>query len=334
MKERITILMPVYNGAKYLKETMDNVFLQTYRDFIFLIINDGSTDETEQIILSYTDSRINYVRNEKNLGLVKSLNKGIDLVETEFLARMDADDLWVKTKLEKQLQLLDERLDVGLCGTSIRKFGAYENDFYFPVDNKGLKVGFIFYCCMSHPSVVYRMSFLKETGLRYRENYFPAEDYKMWLDCLKSTQIYNIPEILVYYRQHENQITQDTNSAQNRFTNQVRWEIIAELSTNFTEKDKEFHLNRFLPADFESTNDYKLFKDWIKKLVVLNNKNTVFDKLELKLTLNKHLQANYYNYVKSTCFSGSLFKGVMKLLFTGIWFHLNMKYILKLIFGK
>jgi glycosyltransferase involved in cell wall biosynthesis len=90
--------MPVYNGAKYLKETIDNVLLQTYRDFIFLIINDGSTDETEQIIISYTDPRIKYIKNQKNLGLVETLNKGIDLVETEFMARMDADDLWVETK--------------------------------------------------------------------------------------------------------------------------------------------------------------------------------------------------------------------------------------------
>ena len=106
MKERITVLMPVYNDAKYLKETIDNVLSQTFRDFLFLIINDGSTDETELVIQSYSDDRIKYLKNEANLGLVKTLNKGIDLVETEFLARMDADDLWVETKLEKQIDVL------------------------------------------------------------------------------------------------------------------------------------------------------------------------------------------------------------------------------------
>lgn len=332
MKERITILMPVYNGEKYLRETIDNVLLQSYRDFIFLIINDGSTDDTEQIITSFTDPRIKYLKNEKNLGLVKTLNNGIDLVETEFLARMDADDLWVETKLEKQLALLDNKPEVGICGTSIRKFGAFEADFIFPVDNVRLKVGFLFYCCMSHPSVVFRMSFLKNSGLRYNEDYFPAEDYKMWVEALKLTHIYNIPELLVFYRQHDSQITQDTNSAQAQLTNKVRLELLAELSGQFTKEEKSFHINSFLKAQIRSSNEYFLYKTWIKKLLTLNSQTRAFEANELKRVLTKHLQAGYYCFLKSRYFSEK--KLFVKYLFSGEWLNLSLKYNIKLLMKR
>lgn len=332
MKERITILMPVYNGAKFLRETIENVLLQSYRDFIFLIVNDGSTDDTEKIILSYKDSRIKYLKNERNLGLVKTLNKGIDLIETEFLARMDADDLWVETKLEKQLALLDSRPDVGICGTSIRKFGAFQGDFIFPMDNTGLKVGFLFYCCMSHPSVVFRMSFLKNSGLWYNEDYFPAEDYKMWVEALKLTQIYNIPEFLLFYRQHDNQITQDTNSVQAQLTNKVRLELLAELSGQFTEEEKSFHINSFIKARIRSSNEYILYKSWIKKLLILNKQTRAFEANELKRVLTKHLQAGYYSSLKSRYFSEK--KLFVKYLFSGEWFNLSFKYNIKLLMKR
>lgn len=327
--------MPVYNGAKYLKETIDNVLLQTYRDFIFLIINDGSTDETEQIIISYTDPRIKYIKNQKNLGLVETLNKGIDLVETEFMARMDADDLWVETKLQKQLEVMDKSPAVGICGTSIRKFGAFEKDFYFPVDNLGLKVGFIFYCCMSHPSVVYRMSFLKETGLRYRADYFPAEDYKMWLECLKFTQIHNISEILVYYRQHSTQITKESNSTQVALTNKVRLEVIEDLTTELTQQEKELHLNHFVKSDIHSRNDYKFFKKWSAKLIELNrSKNFVFDQTILKNAMKKHTQAAYMGFLKKRYFQDSSISALCRYIMSFDWIYLQLRYNLKLFFRR
>jgi glycosyltransferase involved in cell wall biosynthesis len=333
-KQRITIVMPVHNGAMYLKETIDNVLLQTYADFIFLIFNDGSTDETEQIILSYADNRIQYMKNDYNMGLVKTLNRGIDLVKTEFLARIDADDLWHPKKLEKQLELMDIHPEVGICGTSIRKFGAYESDLYFPVNNSGLKVGFLFYCCMSHPSVLFRMSFLKSIGIRYREDYFPAEDYKMWVDCLNYTQIYNIPEILVYYRQHDSQITQDSNCAQIRLTNQVRLELLEELSSGFTKEEKDFHINKFLKSEFNSVKAIKLHDNWTKKLLHINNKARAFDAIELRKSLIKHVNAGYYMYLKRSYFSENYISGIINIVFSCVWLYLKPKYILKLVFNK
>ena len=325
--------MPVYNGEPFLKDTIDSVLAQSYSDFFFLIINDGSTDNSAEIIHSYSDKRIIYEENEKNIGLVATLNKGIEMIDTEFLARMDADDLWHRTKLEKQIQLLDSCPDVGLCGTSIRKFGAFEGDFIFPVDNEGLKVVFLFYCCMSHPSVIFRMSFLKESGLQYRADYFPAEDYKMWIDCLDKTQIYNIPEVLVYYRQHNNQITSDSNTLQAEKTNLVRLEMLNRISSEFTPEEKMFHLQTFVKQRINSVSDYKKCLAWEKILELKNKDNAYYIQPHLlDVELDKYIQSAYKAYVLSRYFKKFSMSNGLCYLSSCDWRYLSLRRNLSLFY--
>jgi glycosyltransferase involved in cell wall biosynthesis len=324
---RVTILMPVYNGEQFLEETIENVLQQTYTDFVFLIINDGSTDGSEKIIQSYTDTRIRYVKNERNFGLVTTLNKGIDLVDTEFMARMDADDLWVETKLEKQIKVLDSQPEVGICGTSIRKFGAFEGDFYFPVDNEALKVGFLFYCTMSHPSVVFRMSFLKETGLRYKTDYFPAEDYKMWIDSLQLTQIYNIPELLVYYRQHDTQICSTANAAkQSVLQNTIRLEMLERISKNFTLEEKQFHIQQFVSGQIRSKEDYQHFVAWSQRIARHNRKETSYiDPSVLRKEMNTYIQQFYKGYILRKYFTEKYLFELWRYFCSLEWRHLSFR---------
>jgi glycosyltransferase involved in cell wall biosynthesis len=331
---RITVLMPVYNGEKFLSETIESVLQQTYTDFVFLIINDGSTDGSEKIIQSYTDTRIRYVKNERNFGLVTTLNKGIDLVDTEFMARMDADDLWVETKLKKQIEVFDHHPEVGICGTSIRKFGAFEGDFYFPVDNEALKVGFLFYCTMSHPSVVFRMSFLKETGLRYKANYFPAEDYKMWIDSLQLTQIYNIPELLVYYRQHETQICSTANATkQSILLNIIRLEMLERISKDFSPEEKQFYIQHFVDGKIQSKEDYKRFEEWGQCICRRNNEKTQYiDSSILHKEMNNYIQQFYKGYVLRKYFTKNLLFDLWRYLFSFEWRHLSLRRNLRIIF--
>ena len=106
-KPLVSVLMAVYNGEKYLLEAIESILNQTYTNFEFLIINDGSTDSTEEIILSYSDQRIRYIKNEQNLKLIASLNKGLDLAKGKYIARMDADDISLPDRLEKQVNFLE-----------------------------------------------------------------------------------------------------------------------------------------------------------------------------------------------------------------------------------
>lgn len=331
---RITILMPVYNGEKYLRETMDSVLAQTYTHFIFLIINDGSTDSTRDIVLSYQDERIRLVDNEHNMGLVDTLNKGIGLVETEFLARLDADDLWDKTKLEKQMAVMDARPEVGLCGTSIHKFGIINGDMIFPEDNEGLKVGFLFYCMMSHPSVVYRMSMLRETGLLYKKEAFPAEDYKMWVDILQVSQIYNIPEPLVMYRQHENQICQEKKDIQQGKTEAVQTELFLRIYPDASQQEVDFYLHRYLAGDIRSAADFSVFAAWIERVLQANRQSRYANQQLLSSRLYKFLYAQYRDYLNHHYFAKRTLGAYFRYLISFDWRYLPIKQQLKILLGK
>jgi len=113
----VSVVMPVYNGEKYLRESIDSILNQTYTDYEFIIVNDGSNDKTEEIILSYNDNRIRYIKNEKNLQIVKSLNRGIELAKGRYIARMDADDISLPRRFEKQITFMENNLEIGVCGT-------------------------------------------------------------------------------------------------------------------------------------------------------------------------------------------------------------------------
>ena len=165
MTPAITIVLPVHNGERYLREAIDSVLAQTYRDFELWVFNDGSTDGTVSIIDSYSDSRVRRFDNPKNLGLVATLNRAFAMVTSPYIARMDDDDIWHENKLELQMALLESRADVGVCGTSIHKFGDIDVLCYFPEESDALKVGLLFYCMMSHPSVVYRRSMQEKWDL-------------------------------------------------------------------------------------------------------------------------------------------------------------------------
>ena len=110
----VSVVMPAYNAAKYIKEAIDSILAQTYRDFEFIIVNDGSTDNTKEIILSYSDPRIVYIENEQNSGICVTLNKGLDAAKGRYIVRMDSDDIALPQRLEVQVRYMDANPVVGV----------------------------------------------------------------------------------------------------------------------------------------------------------------------------------------------------------------------------
>ena len=125
--KKISVLMPAYNAEKYIGEAIESILNQTYKDFEFIIINDGSIDRTEDIILSYDDPRIIYLKNKENSGIVASLNNGLKQAKGQYVARMDADDISLPTRFEKQLQYMESNQHIFVLGTSLILFGENSN---------------------------------------------------------------------------------------------------------------------------------------------------------------------------------------------------------------
>jgi glycosyltransferase involved in cell wall biosynthesis len=139
----VTVLMPVYNGEEFLHEAIESILKQTYLNFELLIINDGSTDSSENIILSYPDTRIRYIKNESNIKLIATLNNGFALAQGKYIVRMDADDYSVKERLQKQVAFMEANPEVTLAGSWFETIGdepsrvvKYESDVnFYPVQN-------------------------------------------------------------------------------------------------------------------------------------------------------------------------------------------------------
>jgi len=325
--KRVTVVLPVYNGSKYLKETIDSVLNQTYKDFDFLIINDASTDNSEDVILSFTDPRIKYHLNEMNLGSIGAPVKGMNMSETEYIARIDQDDIWLPAKLEKQIQIMDADPQIGICGTSIELFGDRSGVKIFPITNEHLKVGFLFFCCMSHPSVVFRKSFLVETGVTYNETYRLADDYKMWIDCIDLTQIYNISEPLVRYRQHEEQICSTANAPkQMQVQNKVRLEMLERISLDFSRDEMKFHINHFVEGKIESINDYKRSVKWSQLICKRNDESGKYiDPDILNVDLKYHLQVFLKRYILNQFFQKMNIVALIRYFFSFNWIYLSVR---------
>ena len=204
---KVTVLMTVYNGEKYLRECMDSVLDQTFSDFEFLIIDDRSSDGSEDIISSYKDKRIRLIKNDVNLGQVKSLNIGLDNAQGEYIARMDQDDAMMKNRLERQVDFLDRRPDISAVGTwgeVMDENGKVFMKTRLPLRNEEI-IGAALFCgyLLMHPSVVLRKDAIVGAG-KYNEDIAFSEDYNLWTRLLlRKHKLANMPEYLIRFRYHK-----------------------------------------------------------------------------------------------------------------------------------
>ncbi|TAL68268.1 MAG: glycosyltransferase [Bacteroidetes bacterium] len=199
---RISVIMPVYNAEKHLKEAIQSILNQTYTDFEFIIVDDGCTDKSQKIIKSIKDIRINLVVNEQNIGLTKSLLNGYTFCKGEFIARMDADDISVPLRFEKQLDFLDKHPEVGVLGTNALAIKENTKPLYkikYPEFHSLIKWALIFSNPMCHPSVMMRRSVIEKFGF-YESNTLWSQDYQYWSRIIDHTKFYNIQEYLILIR--------------------------------------------------------------------------------------------------------------------------------------
>lgn len=223
MKPKISIVMPVYNAEKYLRESIESILLQTFKDFEFIIIDDCSTDNSLKIIESYHDKRIKIIRNRKNLGTSKSRNIGLKAAKGKYIAVMDADDVSLTDRLSIQYNYLENNSHIFLTGSSaifidkngreIKKFRKYD-------DYKMLAWRLPKSCGIVHSSVMFRNT--KE--IFYKEYYKSAHDYDLYLELLsQGKNLTNLPQFLVKHREHSESF-HNVNSRQEYYSKRTQEE--------------------------------------------------------------------------------------------------------------
>lgn len=272
---KVSVLMPIYNGEKFLRQAIDSILTQTFKDFEFLIIDDGSVDKTAHILKTYKDSRMQIITHKTNKGLIFSLNQGIKIAKGKYIARMDADDISLPDRFIKQVKFMENNPKVAVCGTWIKLINNKNNDIWQPPsDHKTIKSLSLFYSSIYHPTALIRNDTLKRHGLSYNSSFIHAEDYELWVRIMEYAKVVNLKETLLLHRIHPNKVGNIINQIQVESANRVRLYQLHKLG--IFPKKHEFAIHQAISywqfkSDKKFVNDARL---WLKKLFIANfNKN-------------------------------------------------------------
>lgn len=278
MNPLVTVLMPVYNGEKYLKEAIKSILNQTFRDFEFLIIDDGSIDKSAEIIASFNDTRIRLERNEANLGLIKTLNKGFRLSKGKYIARMDCDDISLPKRLSAQANFMEKHPEIGVCGSWVKIVGLKQSFISkYPQNHEEARAYLLFNTPFAHPAVIIRKEIIEKYQLEYDENYKHAEDYELWSRIIEHTKISNIPKVLLRYRMHPESVSKKNSSIQAENSNKIRLRLLKKLNITPTIEELDIH-RRFIRPDYLNPKDFIIrLEIWFNKIISANEKTMIYE---------------------------------------------------------
>lgn len=275
----VSVVLAVYNGEQYLAQAIQSVLNQTYKNFEFFIVDDGSTDGSLQIIQSFRDERIQIISRE-NKGLVASLNEGIAAANGKYIARMDADDECLPERFEKQVAYLEANDRVGLCGTSFYYVNNNgESKSVWHLNNEELKANFLFTCPILHPTAFMRTSVLRENNLEYGNVRF-AQDLDLWYRISLVSNLAVLPDVLLKYRLHDKSISKQHSQEQTESALRTHRQVLKKLCGNSEAKyvamESKLHFLIFTkPLQF---NEVAAIIEILKALIKINNKTKAFNK--------------------------------------------------------
>ena len=237
----VSILLPVFNGEKHLEETITSIIQQSYTNFELLIIDDGSTDKSLHIIKNFNDNRIKLYQNKLNIGLINTLNYALKFCKGELIARMDADDISSKYRIEKQVKLFCVNNTIDICGTNFHLIddkGINLKIIRHPKSHQSIKFNFIYHSVINHPSVMFRRKVYDENNNNfYNIAYKYVEDLELWLRLVFNYKFYNINENLFSYRIHTSQVSNCNQIIQTELSNRIKDEYILKLFPYLNEVD-------------------------------------------------------------------------------------------------
>lgn len=309
---KISVLMPVYNTKEeYLREAIESILNQTYADFEFIIINDGSTNNAQEVILSYKDERIIYIKNEKNAGPSFAINQGIKIINGEYMVRMDSDDISLPLRFEKQIGFMEKNPQVDISGTWFSKFP--QNCLKkMPIGDEEIKKSLL----LSHTPIggattIFRKSSMDKFNIKYNEEDMIAEDLSLWLQLTDKVCFANIGEVLYKYRIHsENSSTKSFEKIQ---------KSTVKLVTEARSKICEFNTKQEIEIMEKLIEKKVLTFDEV--LILLNNILLIFNKLNVKFPDLKYSPKSIA-ILKNAVMLCKKDKNFLKIFFSGIFYKL------------
>ena len=285
----VTVLITVYNGAKYLGAAIESILGQTMSNFELLIIDDASTDSSREVISRYQDPRIRCIFQSPNRGIHGTLNRGMKEASAPYLAIMDQDDIAKSSRLEEQLNHLQSNQSVAICGSAIETFGDHPKPSwvqYFSPEE--IKTALLFGNPICHPSVMMNRADLNTLGLNYPHIPF-AEEYALWVNISRVRQLTNLSQPLLKYRSHPQQVSRVRSVKQSSSINRLLLDQLGLLGLSPTPFEHRLHLilgEAFIPLPALETS----LQTWVEKLVSANKASRLYSNAEFEAQLRDRLK--------------------------------------------
>ncbi len=285
----ISVVMPTYNtDVQYLKEAVDSILNQTFRDFEFLIIDDGSTNDSPSYLSSLSDPRVKVIRNESNMGITKTLNKGLRLASGKYIARMDSDDVSLPERFEKQFAFMESHPDVFACGANAVNLGDP-----IPATTKKMedmdsyRVRMLFsHPGPHHPTAFFNHAKLLEHNIMYDEELIYAQDYGIWATISQLGQICILPEVLVLRRVSEGQISRAQRPKQIKCDQMTQKKLLEQLLGKVTQEEVEMHYHYSTPY-YKDAKINSQVNAWYQRILRANKEKRIYNQEILKARINR-----------------------------------------------
>ena len=241
----VSVIIPCYNAEKYIEAALMSILQQSYHHLEVIVINDGSTDKSAEILLQFAqqDLRVRYIENEKNLGLIATLNKGIQLAQGKYIARMDADDIALPDRIEKQVDFLSLHPNIAVLGGAMKTFGenVQSEILALPTEDNEIKAYLFLASAFNHPTVMFNLSVLDRDDIFYQQQYYRAEDYGLWIHLLaKGYQFANLKDVVLNYRILENSETRllaKNLEQRNQIISKIHHYLLTHLKLSLTDNE-------------------------------------------------------------------------------------------------
>ncbi len=276
----VSVVMPMHNSSAFVAETIDSILAQTFTDFEFIIIDDGSRDNSVELVKRYMDPRIRLLTNRTNLGIVATRNRGIDEARGEFIAVIDSDDIALPERLALQVEYLRSHPDTGLCGTwfqIISSSGKFLKNIRFSVTPNGIRSHMLVQNCFCHSTVMIRTELAKQE--HYAEEFPVAEDYEFIYRISRRTGIDNLSVCTTKYRKHAGNISSVKRQLMFLATIDLNRRFLTDLGIPFTEGELWTHAHALYYNDtvFQTEASLDDLEDWIRKFTQFVRGNNGYD---------------------------------------------------------
>lgn len=323
----ISVIMPVFNCYLYIDDAVNSILTQTFADFELIIIDDGSTDGTADIIKKFIDPRIKFIFKEVNQGVSIATNEGFRLAKGKYIARMDGDDISIKERFEKQVSILENNPKIFICGSFVQYLGGTNKIVVHKETHQEIITELLISCSICMGVSMFRRKELAQYF--YDENKNSGEDYDFWTKVAWLGEFHNIPEVLLMYRVHDKQASIAHKPQQILDDIDIRLYLFKKLNYNAQKYSDDLISKMLLLNNPITIKEFDLFLKWIKELVKLNSKSQVYPHKELQNVLQRMKRALIFSlYFKETTIGINKkwrIKALSKLSFSDLFFVLKLK---------